>query len=426
MGADKSMRLRVHLIIIALILSAGVPVDITLWFLSGPSSDIWSGGSNNEMFNAIWSDGEFLYTCGVAQVNSTSTDFTLVKTHLNGATVWSSTWGGPDHEAGNDLCGNETQIIVVGWTESYAMGLRDAVIVQWDLLGNCIQNNTWGGPFYDEAMSIWRNSSDIYICGTTWSYGAGNADFFLLKATPGIPLLWNHTWGGPTIDYGCSVVGTDTAIYTAGYSNSYGAGNSDFVLIKWDAGGNIIWNRTWGGPGEDTCQSVWSDGNFLYTCGSSSSFGSANRSTLVKWDINGNIIWNHTRGGTEMSNSLDLCGNSGMIYTCGWMGISPTANPRLMMEQWDSNGGNLNTWLWGNSSSASFGRGIWNFGEKFYVAGYTSGIGGTFDYLLVQWDINAYIPGLLFLIMLASLVITWIFFVYRYKRKVTSPEKKES
>jgi hypothetical protein len=419
------MKQRYHFLIIAMIISIGIPVDICLWVNPYPSSFAWGNTLTNDMFNGIWGDEDSIYSCGITQVSGpTNTDIMLVKADFNGYGQWNRSWGGSDHEAGNDLCGNETQIIVVGWTESYGAGLRDAVIVQWDLVGNFLQYFTWGGPFYDEATSICRNGSVFYVFGTTWSFGAGSADFFLMKLIVGCPPQWIRTWGGPALDYGCSVMCTDSVIYTSGYSNSFGASNSDFVLIKWDPEGNILWNRTWGGPGEDTCQSILIDGNFIYTCGSSSSFGAANRSSMVKWDSQGNIVWNQTRTGIEMSNSFDLCECLGRIYTCGWIGTNSMTNPRMMIEQWDPNGGIINTWLWGDPSSASYGRGIWYHGEKIYAVGYASGNGGTFDAILAFWPVGDYIPGLLFLIAFASPVMVWIVILFRNKRRVVLSEKE--
>jgi hypothetical protein len=396
------------------------------WFNSTPSSYSW-GGRNNEMSQGIWSDSNYLYTCGsTLSYGAGSTDIAVVEWDFNGTVVWNSTWGGSDHESGNGVCGNGTHLFIVGWTESYGAGLRDAVLVQWDLSGNFLQFNTWGGPFYDEASSIWQNSSEVYICGTTWSYGAGGSDLFLMKMIPGVAVIWNHTWGGPALEYGCTVLGIANAIYTAGNTNSCGAGKSDFALVKWDEEGNVVWNRTWGGSGEDICKSIWSDGHFIYACGTCGSFETANRSVLVKWDLNGNIIWNCSRGGVEMSGSIGLWGNAGKIYTCGWIGMSPTANTHLSMEEWDPNGNIMNMWSWGEASSSSLGQSVWGHEDQVYVTGYTSGDGSEFDFILLKWSVNTFLPGFPFLPLLPILVIAWISIIHPLKRKRSFLEKQKT
>ncbi|MHA1372270.1 MAG: hypothetical protein ACTSRA_21435, partial [Promethearchaeota archaeon] len=103
---------------------------------------------------------------------------------------------------------------------------------------------------------------------------------------------WNRTWGGSDSDYGESVWGDGSYLYTCGYTYSFGAGDNDLLLVKWDTNGNQVWSRTWGGSSNDVGGSVWGDGSYLYTCGRTESFGAGSWDLLlVKWDTNGNQVW---------------------------------------------------------------------------------------------------------------------------------------
>ncbi|MHA1698954.1 MAG: hypothetical protein ACTSWN_08965, partial [Promethearchaeota archaeon] len=75
---------------------------------------------------------------------------------------------------------------------------------------------------------------------------------------------WNRTWGGSDGDYGYSVWGDGSYIYTCGYTYSFGAGSADLLLVKWDPDGNQVWNRTWGGSSSDYGRSGWGDGSYRY------------------------------------------------------------------------------------------------------------------------------------------------------------------
>ncbi|MHA1369359.1 MAG: hypothetical protein ACTSRA_06555, partial [Promethearchaeota archaeon] len=112
---------------------------------------------------------------------------------------------------------------------------------------------------------------------------------------------WNRTWGGSYMDEGWSVWGDGTYLYTCGTTYSYGAGFFDLFLVKWDSDGNQVWNRTWGGSDWDEGNSVWGDGSYLYTCGGTYSFGAGDSDlVLVKWDTDGNRVWNRTWGGSDL------------------------------------------------------------------------------------------------------------------------------
>jgi len=90
--------------------------------------------------------------------------------------------------------------------------------------------------------------------------------------------LWMSTFGGDSNDYGWAVTETsDGNFVMVGNTWSYGAGDADFWLIKTDADGDIIWDKLLGGPGIDggVCIRQTEDGN-LIVLGDTSSFGTGN------------------------------------------------------------------------------------------------------------------------------------------------------
>ena len=105
-------------------------------------------------------------------------------------------------------------------------------------------------------------------------------------------LLWNKTYGGSNIDIAFSLVRTfDGGFALAGYTHSFGAGKADFLLVKTDADGNIEWNQSHGGAGYDYLNSMveTSDGGYALT-GYTSSFGAGMYDFwLVKTNENGII-----------------------------------------------------------------------------------------------------------------------------------------
>jgi hypothetical protein len=76
------------------------------------------------------------------------------------------------------------------------------------------------------------------MTGYTGSLGAGY-DFWLVKTDANGNAQWNKTYGGTEDDYAHSVVQTVDGGYAIGGSTfSYGAGSSDVWLIKTASNGN--------------------------------------------------------------------------------------------------------------------------------------------------------------------------------------------
>jgi hypothetical protein len=78
------------------------------------------------------------------------------------------------------------------------------------------------------------------VAGYTSSFGAGGSDFFLIKTDANGNIIWAKTYGGTNNDIGRYVQQmSDSGYIVLGYASSFGAGLTDAILIKTDANGNI-------------------------------------------------------------------------------------------------------------------------------------------------------------------------------------------
>jgi outer membrane protein assembly factor BamB len=69
-----------------------------------------------------------------------------------------------------------------------------------------------------------------------------------VKFDPNGALLWQRTWGGTLGEtaLGVATSGDGASVYIIGQTLSFGAGNIDAFLVKFDASGNLVWQRTLG------------------------------------------------------------------------------------------------------------------------------------------------------------------------------------
>jgi hypothetical protein len=217
---------------------------------------------------------------------------------------WSQTYGGADADGALSLIQTvDGGYVFAGYTSSFGAGEEDFWLIKVDALGNMEWNRTYGGTESDFAFSVIETSDGGYaLVGYTGSFGAGGDDFWLIKTDGSGNMEWNRTIGGAGDDYAfCLVEVSDSGYTIAGYTRSYGAGRDDFWLVKTDASGNVEWNQTYGGWDDDGAISLvlCSDGGYALA-GMTESFGyGSDRDDfwLVKTDSSGNMEWNHTYGG---------------------------------------------------------------------------------------------------------------------------------
>jgi len=284
------------------------------------------GGTGEDLAYSVQqtSDGGYIVAGWTWSFSVGYYDIFLIKTDANGNIIWAKTYGGTD----NDLAYSVQQTsdggyIVAGVTTSFGASNGDFFLVKTDANGNVIWAKTYGGTDNDLAYSVQQTSDGGYIlAGWTLSFGAGSWDIFFIKTDANGNIQWTKTYGGTGEDLAYSVQQTSDGGYiVAGYTGSFGAGSSDFFLIKTDANGNLQWAKTYGGISHDEAYSVQqtSDGGYI-VAGRTWSFGAGNWDILlIKTDANGNIIWAKTYGGTDydLAFSVQQTSDGGYILAGG-------------------------------------------------------------------------------------------------------------
>ncbi|MCK4435140.1 hypothetical protein KAU92_06580, partial [Candidatus Bathyarchaeota archaeon] len=196
-------------------------------------------------------------------------------------TEWSRIYGGTnDDRAFSVVQTVDGGYAIAGETESFGAGGKDFWLVKTDWTGGTLWNRTYGGPNWDQPLSVVQTVDGGYaIAGETRSFGNGSWDLWLVKTDASGSMQWNQTYGGPDIDRAFSVVQTvDGGYAIAGETRSFGNGTIDVWLVETNSTGHMQWNQTYGGVDWDYALSLvqTSDGGYAIA-GTTESFGAGGR-----------------------------------------------------------------------------------------------------------------------------------------------------
>jgi hypothetical protein len=359
------------------------------------------GGSDDDVAYSIIqsSDGGYVVAGWTRSFGAGGSDMYVVKLDSSGNVQWTKTIGGSVTDVASSIIqSSDGGYVVAGWTKSFGAGGFDMYVVKLDSSGNVQWTKTIGGSKDDLAGSIIQSSDGGYaVAGWTKSFGAGFADFYVVKLDSSGNVQWTKTIGGIDIDVPTSIIqSSDGGYVVAGYTGSFGAGGFDIYVVKLDSSGNVQWTKTIGGGSSffafDYASSIIqsSDGGYV-VAGWTYSFGAGGSDMyVVKLDSSGNVQWTKTIGGSDGDKAYSIIQSSDGGYVVAGYTYSFGADySDIYVVKLDSWGNVQWTKTIGGSVTDVAYSIIQSSDGRYVVAGKTLGFGAGFaDIYVVKMDDN--------------------------------------
>ncbi|MCK4234332.1 T9SS type A sorting domain-containing protein [candidate division WOR-3 bacterium] len=358
-------------------------------FAQAPDT-LWTrtyGGVENDVGYSVQqtSDGGYIIAGGTNSFGAGNGDVYLIKTDANGDTLWTKTYGGTDSDCGYSVQQTSDGGYIIAGGISAIDSVDFYYIIKTDDNGDSLWTKTYIGKTIGTHYSIQQTSDGGYIMASgTWSLSQNDWDVHLLRLDTNGDTVWTKRYGGTEYDIGYSVQQTSDGGYIiAGWTSSFGAGESDAYFIKTDANGDIIWTKTYGSPHDDDAYSVrqTSDGGYIII-GITHPTGSEMGDTyLLKTDANGDSVWAkiYEHGGYDYAYSVQQTSDNGYIFVCN------INYEDINLTKTDENGDTLWTRIYGGAEY-DFAYSVQQTSDGGYIiAGGTNSFGaGNGDVYLIR------------------------------------------
>ncbi|NMH28496.1 T9SS type A sorting domain-containing protein [Flavobacterium silvaticum] len=221
-----------------------------------------------------------------------SLDYWIIKLDAKGTIIWQKTYGGQFADNlrclsitsdGGAIIGGYSNSPISGDKTAQGFGLGDYWIIKINKDGLIEWQKCFGGEADDQLFSIIQTEDGDYIAGgNSFSSASGNktsscrngSDFWIVKMDPDGNSLWQQSYDFGKADILTSIIeNKDGTLLIGGYARSEMEGKSgkekesinDYIAIKTDSNGGVLWDKSIGSEGDDVLRKLIEtrDGGYL-------------------------------------------------------------------------------------------------------------------------------------------------------------------
>ncbi len=262
-----------------------------------------TGNGFDEAYSLAIDNSGNCYVTGGSDAGSQGSNFVTIKYNNSGVQQWATSYNGPGNnvDAATQIKLDASNNVYVSG-HSYGSGTDlDIATVKYNNSGNQQWVSRYDGTlsFFDVPDALYVDASNnVYVAGASYGGLATQNDYVTIMIDNAGNQQWAKVFDGPLNDEDQAfdiIADQNQNVYVTGRSMGAGGTAENMVTIKYDSGGNIIWQDTYDGPAsayDDAQQMRLGVSGALYVTGYSAGTGTNNDYLTLKYDtLNGNILW---------------------------------------------------------------------------------------------------------------------------------------
>jgi outer membrane protein assembly factor BamB len=212
------------------------------------------------------------------------------------------------------------------------------------LEGDVLWEQIWGGEGYEQAIAVVAApDGGFYIFGETDSHGAGDRDFFLLKTAADGGEDWFRTYGGERREWPFGMLQLSNGdLLLFGFTTSDGTGRDQYA-IRVEPDGDVVWEYVGANPDEELVLDAHEtpDGDLILAVSADEDC------QLVSLDSSGAVLWTSRFEipGWQYASQIAEAEDDGFILA----GFSMSTGSQRQADTWMAHASSSGELLWETS-----------------------------------------------------------------------------
>lgn len=237
---------------------------------------------------------------------------------------WERFFGGSNRETSFSIAAfPDGGTIAAGYTRSIGKGNADILLLRLDPHGTLMWQKTFGSAARDMATSVAVLPDGGFVTAAISQRKRDNrGDALIMRHDQNGALVWEKSLGGRKYDIPYAIkVNHQGHIVVAGYTKSSGIGDADGWVFCLSNNGDTLWERTYGTKGRDWLRAltIFPDGAIVAAGGTKADKDADTFSWVLKLDAKGEIVWEKTYRSSENVTRAVVPLENDHLAIAGWI-----------------------------------------------------------------------------------------------------------